>query len=69
MQHGKRESQWNYFSALIVHMRLCAGDKNAKKQNFNPYVDQPDDRAKFKKLIRGEKRNESNDLQASGRAN
>lgn len=52
---GIRSAQWLHTSALITHIRLAAGDKNAKPENFNPYsdVDHVDQRAKFKDLIRG----------------
>jgi hypothetical protein len=62
MQRGKRSAQWDHTAALITHIRLAAGDKKAKPQAYHPYVDPPDDRAKFKQLVREGKVDESNDL-------
>ena len=62
MQRGQRSARWDHTAALITHIRLAAGDKKAKPQAFHPYVDPPDSRALFKKIVRGEKLDESDHL-------
>jgi len=55
MQRGKRSSQWDHTAALITHIRLSAGDKSAKSENYHPYVGQSDQRQKFKAFTRGQR--------------
>lgn len=55
MQHGLRESQWNHTAAIIKHVRLAMGDKQAKSVEYNPYVGQRDQRAKFKQITKESK--------------
>lgn len=36
MVNGKRSAQWDHTAALILTVRKCAGDKNAKFDH--PYI-------------------------------
>lgn len=58
MQLGKRSALWDHTAALIVHIRLSAGDKHAAMEKYHPYlnIEQGDKRQAFKQLI-GKKKN------------
>lgn len=48
---GHRESQWLHTAAIITHIRLSAGDKQAKLEKYNPYS-QSDANKQFKEYMR-----------------
>lgn len=57
---AEKSAQWDHTAAIITHIRLSAGDKSAKSDQFHPFkLEQPDKRKLFKKLHRGEKLDES----------